>query len=146
MWDMSENLGYVFDDSRYNRLVLLFEPTPATHIDRLAQEKSALFAGDRHFIGSHLSNELPFASYQNTNPLRGTDLKYFLSLSERYKAVRGYAEKFMRDSGIAPAGATTKKNQEDPRGMIANYYYQLTTAIVRRYDKEHLTLGTRLHD
>lgn len=30
--------------------------------------------------------------------------------------------------------------------MVADYYYQLTTATVRRYDKEHLILGTRLHD
>ena len=66
MWDMSKNLGYAFDDDKYNRLVLLFEPTFATYIDRLVQEKSALFAGDRHFIGFYLDNELPFASYQGT--------------------------------------------------------------------------------
>ena len=41
MWDMSKNLGYAFDDDKYNRLVLLFEPTFATYIDRLVQEKSA---------------------------------------------------------------------------------------------------------
>lgn len=66
MWDMSKNLGYAFDDDKYNRLVLLFEPTFATYIDRLVQEKSALFAGDRHFIGFYLDNELPFVSYQGT--------------------------------------------------------------------------------
>lgn len=146
MWDMSKNLGYAFDDDKYNRLVLLFEPTFATYIDRLVQEKSALFAGDRHFIGFYLDNELPFASYQNADPLRGIDLKHFLSLPERYKAAREYAEKFMRDNGIASTGVITKKNQEDFRGMVADYYYQLTTATVRRYDKEHLILGTRLHD
>ena len=118
---MSKNLGYAFDDDKYNCLVLLFEPTFATYIDRLVQEKSALFAGDRHFIGFYLDNELPFASYQNADPLRGIDLKHFLSLPERYKAAREYAEKFMRDNGIASTGVITKKNQEDFRGMVADY-------------------------
>ena len=81
MWDMSKNLGYAFDDDKYNRLVLLFEPTFATYIDRLVQEKSALFACDRHFIGFYLDNELPFASYQNADPLRGIDLKHFLVIT-----------------------------------------------------------------
>ncbi len=40
MWDMSKNLGYAFDDDKYNRLVLLFEPTFATYIDRLVQDAS----------------------------------------------------------------------------------------------------------
>ncbi|CAG9901260.1 hypothetical protein BOVA604_4393 [Bacteroides ovatus] len=146
MWDMSKNLGYTFEDDKYNRLILLFEPTFAAYIDHLVQEKSALFAGDKHFIGFYLDNELPFASYQNTDPLRGIDLKHFLSLPERYKTAREYAEKFMRDNGIVSAGAITKKDQEDFRGMVADYYYQLTTTTVRKYDKEHLILGTRLHD
>lgn len=77
MWDMTKNLGYAFDDDKYNRLILLFEPTFAAYIDNLVREKSALFAGDKHFIGYYLDNELPFASYQNGDPLRGIDLKHF---------------------------------------------------------------------
>ena len=89
---------------------------------------------------------MPFASYQNADPLRGIDLKHFLSLPERYKAAREYAEKFMRDNGIASTGVITKKKSGRLPGMVADYYYQLTTATVRRYDKEHLILGTRPHD
>ena len=112
MWDMSKNLGYAFDDDKYNRLVLLFEPTFASYIDNLVREKSALFAGDRHFIGFYLDNELPFASYKDADPLRGIDLKHFLSLPERYKTAREYAEKFMQDKGIASTGVITQKNRK----------------------------------
>lgn len=146
MWDMSKNLGYPFDDDKYNRLVLLFEPTFETYIDDLVRKKSTLFAGDKHFVGYYLDNELPFASYQNADPLRGIDLKHFLALPDRYKAARIYAEKFMQDRGIVSSAAITKKEQEDFREVVADYYYQLTTKTVRRYDTEHLILGTRLHD
>lgn len=146
MWDLSKNLGYAFEDGTYNRLVLLFEPTFATYIDQLVQEKYTLFAGDRHFIGYYLDNELPFASYQNVHPLQGIDLKHFLALPDRYQSARAFAEKFMQAKGIASPGSITTKDQEDFRGMVADYYYKLTTETVRRYDKEHLLLGTRLHD
>ena len=127
-------------------MILLFEPTFAAYIDNLVREKSALFAGDKHFIGYYLDNELPFASYQNGDPLRGIDLKHFLSLPDRYKAARTYAEKFMQERGIVSPAAITKADQEDFRGVVSDYYYQLTTTTVRRYDTEHLILGTRLHD
>lgn len=146
MWDMSKNLGYTFEDNKYNRMVLLFEPTFASYIDDLVREKSALFAGDRHFVGYYLDNELPFASYENADPLRGIDLKHFLSLPDRYKAARTYAEKFMQERGVASVAAITKKDRDEFRALVADYYYQLTTETVKRYDKEHLILGTRLHD
>lgn len=146
MWDMSKNLGYAFEEDKYNRLVLLFEPTFATYIDHLVQEKAALFAGDRHFIGFYLDNELPFASYQNAEPLRGIDLKHFLSLPDRYQAARDYARNFMQDRGIASIAAITQNDQEEFRKRVAETYYRLTTETVRRYDTDHLILGTRLHD
>lgn len=146
MWDMNKNLGYSFEDDKYNRLVLLFEPTFAAYIDSLVAEKSKLFAGDRHFVGYYLDNELPFASYRNSDPLQGVDLKHFLSLPDRYKAAREIANNFLRDKGINPAGDITSENEEDFRKFVADYYYQLTVSTVRRHDKEHLILGTKLHD
>lgn len=100
MWDMTKNLGYAFDDDKYNRLILLFEPTFAAYIDNLVREKSALFAGDKHFIGYYLDNELPFASYQNGDPLRGIDLKHFLSLPDRYKAAGLMQKSLCKKEGL----------------------------------------------
>lgn len=146
MWDMTETLGYAFDDDKYNRLVLLFEPTFAGYIDALVQEKAALFAGDKHFIGYYLDNELPFASYQNQYELQGVDLKHFLALPDRYRAAREYAERFMQDKGIASVSDIDAQAEEDFRAQVADYYYSLTTETVRRHDAEHLILGSRLHD
>lgn len=146
MWDMHQNLGYTFEDDKYNRLVLLFEPTFASYIDELIREKSLLFAGDKHFIGYYLDNELPFASYQDKDPLRGIDLKHFLSLPDRYKSARLFAERFMHDRQISTKEAVTSLHQEEFRGRVADYYFQLTTSTLRRYDTVHLILGARLHD
>lgn len=146
MWDMYENLGYNFEDDKYNRLVLLFEPTFITYIDKLIQEKVVLFSGDKHFVGYYLDNELPFASYNNRDPLKGVDLKHFLDLPDRYEGARKVAEQFMRDNDIAGQDEITSENQEEFRAMVADYYYRITTETIRKYDAEHLILGSRLHD
>lgn len=146
MWDMTKNLGYAFDDDKYNRLVLLFEPTFANYIDSLVRNKVALFDSDKHFVGYYLDNELPLASYKNAYPLQGIDLKHFLSLPDRYRAAREYAERFMQEKGISSVSSIDDQAQEDFRVQVADYYYSLTTETVRRYDKEHLVLGSRLHD
>ena len=146
MWDMNKNLGYTFNDDKYNRLVLLFEPTFATYIDNLVQKKSQLFVDDQHFVGYYLDNELPFASYHNAYPLLGIDLNSFLSLPERYRAARTYAEVYMREAGIDSVDAISEQDEEAFRGRVANYYYKLTTETIKRYDTTHLILGSRLHD
>ena len=145
MWDMKKNLGYEFEDDKYNRLVLLFEPTFASYIDQLAREKCADFVNDRHFVGYYLDNELPFASYENKDARLGIDLKHFLTLPERYKAARNFAEAFMAEHHLSAADITQADN-EAFRSTVADYYYRLTTETVRRYDSNHLILGTRLHD
>lgn len=145
MWDMKKNLGYEFEDDKYNRLVLLFEPTFATYIDQLVREKCADFVNDRHFVGYYLDNELPFASYENKDARLGIDLKHFLALPERYKAARSFAETFMAEHHLSATDITQADN-EAFRSAVADYYYRLTTETVRRYDSNHLILGTRLHD
>ena len=43
-----------------------------------------------------------------------------------------------KERGIVSPAAITKADQEDFRGVVSDYYYQLTTTTVRRYDTEHL--------
>ena len=52
----------------------------------------------------------------------------------------------MQDRGSFQLLISRKRNQEEFRGMVADYYYRLTTETVKRHDAEHLILGTRLHD
>ena len=82
MWDMTANLGYAFEDGTYNRLVLAFEPTFQSYVENLAREKCALFAGDKHFVGYYLDNELPFVAYENADAVKGIELKHFLALPD----------------------------------------------------------------
>ncbi len=146
MWDMSENLGYVFEDGTYNRLVLAFEPTFQEYVEDLAREKCALFAGDRHFVGYYLDNELPFVAYRNASDVDGVELKHFLSLPDRYRGAREFAEAFMVREGIASESDITEADRERFREAVADHYFRVTTEAVRRADPQHLILGVRLHD
>lgn len=58
MWDMSKNLGYAFEDNKYNRLVLLFEPTFTSYIDELTREKVRFYvkADDAYYEGKKYTN------------------------------------------------------------------------------------------
>ncbi len=146
MWDMRQNLGYAFEDGTYNRLVLVFEPTFEQYVTDLAREKCALFAGDRHFVGYYLDNELPFVAYENNDPVRGVELAHFLALPDRYRGAREFAGAFLRERGIASAEAITAADRTAFRTAVAERYYEVTTRAVRKADPEHLILGSRLHD
>lgn len=146
MWDMKANLGYAFEDGTYNRLVLAFEPTFEQYITDLAREKCAQFAGDRHFVGYYLDNELPFVAYENNDAVRGIELAHFLALPDRYRGAREFAETFMRERGIASAEAITAADRTAFRTAVADHYFEVTTRAVRKADAEHLILGARLHD
>lgn len=117
MWDMTANLGYAFEDGTYNRLVLAFEPTFQSYVENLAREKCALFAGDKHFVGYYLDNELPFVAYENADAVKGIELKHFLALPDKYKGARDFAEAFMAQEGIAsaePSPKPTARNSARP--------------------------------
>lgn len=146
MWDMTANLGYAFEDGTYNRLVLAFEPTFQAYVENLAREKCAAFAGDRHFVGYYLDNELPFVAYQNADAVKGVELTHFLMLPDKYRGARDFAEAFMAQEGISSSSAITDKHREKFRSAVADHYYRVTSEAVRKADPQHLILGTRLHD
>lgn len=146
MWDMTANLGYAFEDGIYNRLVLAFEPTFQSYVENLAREKCALFAGDKHFVGYYLDNELPFVAYENADAVKGIELKHFLALPDKYKGARDFAEAFMAQEGIASAEAVTEAHREKFRSAVADHYFKVTSEAVRKADPQHLILGSRLHD
>ena len=146
MWDMTANLGYAFEDGTYNRLVLAFEPTFQSYVENLAREKCALFAGDKHFVGYYLDNELPFVAYENADAVKGIELKHFLALPDKYKGARDFAEAFMAQEGIASAEAVTEAHREKFRSAVADHYFKVTSEAVRKADLQHLILGSRLHD
>jgi hypothetical protein len=145
MWDMYANLGYAFEDGTYNRLVLLFEPTFLGYIDELARRVCAEFVNDRHLVGYYLDNELPFNAYRDGDPVRGIELAHFLSLPDRYRGARGYAERFLEKRG-REKGGVTEQDRTVFRDSVANYYFEATAAAVRRHDPNHLILGSRLHE
>lgn len=148
MWDMTTKLGYdkVFDTGKYNRLILAFEPKFESYIEELTREKCAQFLGDEHFVGYYLDNELPFVAYENGSSTLGIELAHFLALPDEFGAARDFAEAFMTREGIPSAAEITAAHREKFRAEVADHYFRITTAAVRKADPQHLILGARLHD
>ncbi len=146
MWDANKVLGKAFEDGTVNRFALIFEPKFIPYIDSLARTKCPLFAGDAHFLGYYLDNELPFNAYNNNSAIDGIELSHFFNLPDRYAAARQYARDFLAERGKTTAAQISTADRDVFRDSVATVYYRLTSAAVRRHDPDHLILGTRLHD
>lgn len=150
-WDYNSIYGVSVPDSEYNKFILIFNPKYLDHIEKLAKEATAPFKDSRNIVGYYIDNELPFNSYQDKYPLKGIELKHFLTLTDRFtdefKGPREYAEKFMRDRGVEPVKENiTKELRDEFRYEVARYYYRTATEAIRKADPNHLILGSRLFD
>ena len=141
MWDSPPSW---YNDTRDNRLCLIFEPAFLTYIDNLAKIKCALYKDDVHFLGYLIDNELGFKSWQNSSAHDGIDINAFMSLPSTSGAYN-FAQNFLakRSKNIS---AVTPADFDDFRSTVADYYYQVTTSAIRKYDSNHLILGSRLHN
>jgi len=140
-----------FNDSELNVLALIFDPYYLDYIDGLAQQCAAISRGKRNFIGWYVDNELQFRWDKDSKP--GIYLKDWLRLeggSDRCQAgpyARKFAEDFMRNNyGVEPLVSNVTQEMENAFLLeVCRYYYKTTTEAIRRYDPDHLILGSRLH-
>ena len=96
---------------------------------------------DPYCIGIFSDNELPL------NTLGGYDTDG--GIIERY--LRGgtnegavYARNWLANKGIDPSNITSAHNKEFAH-LVYTTYFQIVTEAIRRYDNNHLYLGTRFH-
>ena len=127
MWDMTANLGYAFEDGTYNRLVLAFEPTFQSYVENLAREKCALFAGDKHFVGYYLDNELPFVAYENADAVKGIELKHFLALPDKYKGRGTSPKRSWRRRASPRRRPSPKPTARNSCSAVADHYFKVTS-------------------
>jgi hypothetical protein len=92
-------------------------------------------ANDRNLYGYYSDNELVFGL---------ESLERYLNLSSASDPSRVAAEKWLSDNGYTKSGINNKIRGEFA-GYEARYYYAIVTAAIRKYDKNHLFLGSRLH-
>jgi len=140
-----------FNDEELNVLALIFDPYYLDYIDGIAQQCGAISRGKQNFIGWYLDNELQFRWDNDSKP--GVYLKDWLVLpggEDHCQAgpyARKFAEDFMKDHyGVEPLVQNVTQEMEDAFLLeVCRYYFRTASEAIRKYDPDHLILGSRLH-
>ncbi|MEG1160794.1 agarase [Bacteroides sp.] len=127
-YQLPGNTGYP------NQCIFVFDPDFEMYCDEVAK-KLAQNASDPHIIGYFSDNELPLG----LNNLEG-----YLTLANPNDPGRVYAEKWLKQQGVSPE-EITDRHRADFAGIVADRYYQIVSSAIRKYDPNHLFLGSRLH-
>lgn len=129
--EVSGSLNYIF----------VLDPEFEKYCDELARQKVAPYRNERNLMGYFLDNEINFNQDQLVNMLDGKLIKGDPSFDAalKFAAERGYTQK------DAQNGKIPDSVKEEFAVMLAEHYFKVTSAAVKKYDPNHLNLGSRLH-
>ena len=127
-YQLPGNTGYP------NQCIFVFDPEFETYCDEMAQ-KLVANKTDKNIIGYFSDNELPFGP---------KNLEGYLTLKNTNDPGRLYAESWLKQQGIT-LQQITDEHREEFAGVVAERYYKVVSEAIRKYDPNHLYLGSRLH-
>ena len=114
--------------------IFVFDPEFETFCDEYAQSLAAN-RNDKNLFGYFSDNELPFDRLSLDRYLGKKDPE-----DNGYKAARAW----LSEKQVAPA-AITDDIRNEFLGYMAEKYYSVVSRAIRKYDPNHLYLGSRLH-
>ena len=120
-------------------VIAVFDPDFPAYADNTFKN-AALYKNDPYVLGHFLDNELPI--YDNT--AYGNLLDRFLAISD--KTDPNYLA--ARDWMVARKGANytiVATDREEFHGYVMGTYYKIANENLKKYDPNHLNLGSRLH-
>jgi len=126
-----------------NPLCLMWESKYLQYVDSVAKAECALVKDDVYFLGYQLDNELGFYSTNATPGVYGIDINAFMAFAPTTSTYI-FANNFLKQRGVTISTVTSADN-EAFRDSVVNYFYRVTTAAIRKYDPNHLILGSRLN-
>ncbi|MBQ7293227.1 MAG: hypothetical protein IJW79_05750, partial [Clostridia bacterium] len=123
-----------------NNTMPVFDPAFVTFCDERAATNVTSRANDPNFLGWTLDNELPMQKdmiydYMNISPAK--DVNLYSYACTWYWVVRMTGKEKPTDADI------TEELEQLFRGFVWDRYYYVTTNAVRKYDPNHMILGTR---
>ncbi len=128
--------SWIFGHWEYpSNCIPVFHPNFEAHCDEYARQLAAM-RDDPWLLGHFSDNELPF---------RPESLDNYLSLPADDPGHRA-AKKWWEER--RKAGGREKPEDEDRQAflqLLANRYYTIVGAAIRKHDPNHLYLGSRLH-
>lgn len=120
-------------------IIPVFDPEFPAFAD-VTLKQAALYKNDPYVLGYFMDNELPL--YDNT--LYGLLLDRFLAIADKNDPNYLAAHTWM----VARKGANyaiSAADREEFHGYVAGTYYRIGNEALRKYDPNHLNLGSRLH-
>ncbi|HEY5592611.1 MAG TPA: T9SS type A sorting domain-containing protein [Paludibacter sp.] len=122
--------------------VWVFDPQFEIYCDTQAKTNITPYANDRHLFGWFTDNELSFNQDQLQNLVR--DLP--AGDPSRDSALVFAASKGLTEADcINYTSKVTEDIKQEFAARLAEKYYKIVTAAVRKYDPNHLILGSRLN-
>jgi len=117
-----------------NNTIFVFDPEFEKYCD-LAAAELVKYKDDKNLLGYFTDNELPF-NIKN--------LQDYLSLPNKNDYGYLSAKKWLNDRNIKQE-EITDQNKADFLGFVADTYFSIVTKSIRKYDPNHLSLGSRFY-
>lgn len=123
-----------------NNTMPIFDPNFVTFCDERAAKNMPLYVDNPNFLGYTLDNELPMQAdmiydYMSISPAK--EVNYYSYACTWYWLVQ------MTGKENPTADDITPELEQLFRGFVWDRYYYVTTNAVRKYDPNHMILGTR---
>ncbi len=118
-----------------NQTIFVFDPEFKSFCDSVAAEKISELSGDPNLFGYFSDNELPFGL---------GNLEGYLTLKNPADPGRIAAERWLKERGVS-SSAITDRDRAAFAGYVADRYFKIVSEAIKKADKNHLYLGSRLH-
>jgi len=138
MSDYGKKRGGTFQESGHmgypDRTIFVFDPQWPAFCDEYAKQLTAT-KDDKNLYGYFSDNELPFERLT---------LDRYLDKKDSTDPGCVAAKQWLRDRGVARASITDSIRNEF-LGVVAEKYFSSVAKAIKKYDPNHLYLGSRLH-
>lgn len=138
MSDYGKKRGGTYQESGHigypDRTIFVFDPQFEAFCDEYAKQLAAN-KDDKNLFGYFSDNELPFERLS---------LDRYLSKKDSTDPGKIYASQWLRAKGIA-ASAINDSLRNEFLGVMAEKYFSVVSKAIKKYDPNHLYLGSRLH-
>lgn len=119
-------------------LLLVFEPDFESFVDEQVKQ-IVKFKDEKYLLGYFSDNELPFV-----NDALDRHLTLLNENEPGYQAAKQWLEQ--RKGRNINLNAITDEDRDAFLGYMAERYFSIVSKAIKKYDPNHLYLGSRLHD
>ena len=127
-YSLPGNTGYP------NQCIFVFDPDFETFCDEHAKQALA-YKDDPNLFGYFSDNEMPLSK---------ANLEGYLTLKNEQDHGRIAAEAWLKQKGITRM-EITEAIKEEFVGYVADRYFEIVSKALKKYDPNHIYLGSRLH-